>query len=128
VIHVEGKVVVVTGAGAGIGRATAELFADNGAKVVVTDVKQDQGEETVQQIASAGGDSMFLSHDVASEEDWVRVLAAAKERFGGVDVLVNNAGIYVIAPVTETTLEQWNRLFSINVTGVPNSSPVSPQT
>ena len=117
-IHVEGKVVVVTGAGAGIGRATAKLFADNGARVVVTDVIQDQGEETVEQIASAGGDSMFLRHDVASEEDWVRVLAAAKEQFGGIDVLVNNAGIYVIAPVTETTLEQWNRLFSINVTGV----------
>jgi NAD(P)-dependent dehydrogenase (short-subunit alcohol dehydrogenase family) len=117
-MHVEGKVVVVTGAGAGIGRATAKLFADNGAKVVVTDVKQDQGEETVRQIASAGGESVFLGHDVASEEDWVRVLAAAKERFGGIDVLVNNAGIYVIAPVTETTLEQWNRLFSINVTGV----------
>jgi NAD(P)-dependent dehydrogenase (short-subunit alcohol dehydrogenase family) len=117
-MHVEGKVVVVTGAGAGIGRATAKLFADNGAKVVVTDVKQDQGEETVRQIASAGGESVFLGHDVASEEDWVRVLAAAKERFGGIDVLVNNAGIYVITPVTETTLEQWNRLFSINVTGV----------
>ncbi|MDA8315867.1 MAG: glucose 1-dehydrogenase [Actinomycetota bacterium] len=117
-MHVEGKVVVVTGAGAGIGRATAKLFADNGAKVVVTDVKQDQGEETVQQITSAGGDSMFLRHDVSSEEDWVRVLAAAKEQFGGIDVLVNNAGIYVIAPVTETTLEQWNKLFSINVTGV----------
>ncbi len=115
--HVDGKVAVVTGAGAGIGRATAELFAANGAHVVVTDVRHEEGEETVRRIADAGGTAVFLPHDVSSEEDWVRVLAATKDRFGGIDVLVNNAGIYVIAPVTETTLDQWNRLFSINVTG-----------
>jgi len=116
--NVAGKVVVITGAGAGIGRATALMFAANGAKVVVTDVDEAGGQLTVDHIVSAGGEAFFVAHDVASEEQWTRTLAGVEERFGGIDVLVNNAGIYIIAPLADTTLEQWNRLFSINVGGV----------
>jgi NAD(P)-dependent dehydrogenase (short-subunit alcohol dehydrogenase family) len=116
--HVEGKVAVVTGAGGGIGRATAALLARDGAKVIVTDIKETEGEETVDAITADGGEAVFLPHDVASEDQWARVLATTKDHFGGVDVLVNNAGIYFIAPLADITLEQWNRLLSINVTGV----------
>ncbi|WP_298210735.1 glucose 1-dehydrogenase [Ferrimicrobium sp.] len=116
--NVAGKVVLITGAGAGIGRATARMFAAKGAKVVVTDVDEAGGRATVDSILSAGGEGLFLTHDVSSEEQWTRILADAESRFGGIDVLVNNAGIYIIAPLADTTLEQWNRLFSINVTGV----------
>lgn len=115
---VEGKVTVVTGAGAGIGQAAASMFAKYGAKVVLTDVNAAEGQGAADKIAADGGEVLFLTHDVASEADWTRVLAAVKDHFGGIDVLVNNAGIYFIAPVTEVTVEQWNRLFSINVTGV----------
>lgn len=115
---VKDKVVVITGGGAGIGRGTALLFAEHGAKVVVTDVNLEGVEETAAMITAAGGEALAVKHDVSSEEEWVAVLKQAKDQFGGIDVLVNNAGIYIIAPVTETTLEQWNKLMSINVTGV----------
>jgi NAD(P)-dependent dehydrogenase (short-subunit alcohol dehydrogenase family) len=117
-ISVEGKVVVITGGGAGIGRATAALFARNGANVVVTDINETDGQEAVDKFVADGGRALFLAHDVASEQQWHDVLAHANEHFGGIDVLVNNAGIYVIAPLAETTLEQWNKLFAINVAGV----------
>jgi len=116
--NVAGKVVVITGAGAGIGRATAIMFGENKAKVVVTDVNDATGNETVAKITSAGGEAFFVAHDVASEDQWIDALSRAEERFGGIDVLVNNAGIYIISALADTTLEQWNRLFSINVTGV----------
>ncbi len=115
---VKGKTVVVTGAGLGIGRATALLFAKRGARVAVTDVKKQEGEETASQILGAGGEAVFISHDVSSEEQWARALSDVADRFGGIDVLVNNAGIYFIAPIGDITLEQWNHLFSINVNGV----------
>lgn len=115
---VKDKVVVVTGAAAGIGRTTAEQFAKAGAKVVATDVDVKGLEGTAESITKAGGEVLTVAHDVAVEADWIRVLEHAKARFGGIDVLVNNAGIYIIAPLAETTLETWNKLMAINVTSV----------
>ncbi len=115
---VKDKVVVISGAGAGIGRATAELFAKGGAKIVATDVNETGLEETAALVTKAGSEALTLRHDVTSEEDWIAVYKQAKAKFGGVDVLVNNAGIYIIAPVSEITVETWNKLMAINVTGV----------
>lgn len=114
---VEDKVVVITGAGAGIGRATARLFASQGAKVVVTDIDGDSVRETAKEIEGTGGHALALQHDVASEGAWIETLAETADRFGGIDVLVNNAGIYVIAALEHISLEQWNTMMAINVTG-----------
>ena len=117
-LTVRDKVVVITGAAAGIGRDTAIAFAKGGAKVVATDLNIEGLEETAKLVTEAGGEVLTVKHDVVSEEEWIEVYAKAKEKFGGVDVLVNNAGIYIISPVTEITVETWNKLMAINVTGV----------
>lgn len=120
--RVAGKVVLVTGAGSGIGRATAKLLADEGATVIVTDINQPGGLETVQQIGGPqpGGGARFLPQDTAQETDWKRVIDDILAREGRLDGLVNNAGIAGPSPSTfETeTVEQWQRMLSINVQGV----------
>lgn len=115
---VKDKVVVITGAAAGIGQAAAVSFAQQGAKVVATDMNAEGLQETASIIAKEGGDILTVVHDVSQEDQWIEVFKQTEEKFGGVDVLVNNAGIYIISPVTEITLETWNKLMAINVTGV----------
>jgi len=115
--RVDGKTAIVTGGAHGIGRAVARMLADEGARVAVTDV-DDAGTETADLITDAGGDAIFLEHDVTSEADWTRVVEAVTDTFGVPDVLVNNAGIYHIEPVAETSVEDWKALMDVNVTGV----------
>jgi NAD(P)-dependent dehydrogenase (short-subunit alcohol dehydrogenase family) len=111
-------VALVTGAASGIGRATAQRLADEGAAVLVTDIQVEAGEVTAKGIAAAGGRAVFVRHDVASESDWEAACARAAEEFGGLDILVNNAGLGDLAPIEETSLADWERTISIDQTGV----------
>jgi 3(or 17)beta-hydroxysteroid dehydrogenase len=115
--RVADKVVLVTGAGSGIGRATAKLLAAEGATVIVSDINRAGGLETVQQI---GGKARFEEHDTAQEADWKRIVDEILAREGRLNGLVNNAGIAGPYPATfETeTVEQWQKILSINVQGV----------
>ncbi|MED1951387.1 glucose 1-dehydrogenase [Brevibacillus centrosporus] len=116
--RLEGKVAIITGGGTGIGKHTALRFAREGAKVVVTDINLDSANQTVDEIKNAGGSALAIAHDVSKEEQWQQVVAQAVEQYQKVDILFNNAGIYIIKPLAEITLDDWNRLMSINVTGV----------
>ncbi len=117
-MRLEGKVALITGAGAGIGKTTALRFAQEGAKVIVTDINLDNVTQTASEIEQAGGSAAAFKHDVSSEDDWKRIVEASVKQFGSIDILFNNAGIYFIKPLAEIGLDEWNRMLSINVTGV----------
>jgi short-subunit dehydrogenase involved in D-alanine esterification of teichoic acids len=116
--RVKNKVALVTGAGLGLGRAAALLLAREGARVVVTDVKEAEGAAVAEEINAAGGQAIFRRHDVASPDDWRDAVAAALNRFGRLDILVNNAGVALAESVEAATLERWRWLMSINLDGV----------
>ena len=114
-----GKVAIVTGASAGIGRATALAFAREGARVVVADVQPGAGEETVRLIADAGGEAAFVRADVSRATDSEAIVHRAVEVFGRLDYAFNNAGIEgETAPTAECSEENWDRVLGINLKGV----------
>ena len=116
--RVKGKIALVTGGASGIGRASAVLLGKEGATVVVSDIQDDMGKDTVTAIKKAGGDAIYLRHDVANEDAWVSVIGEIKNRFGKLNVLVNNAGIAIAGPIVDMTLADWRRQQSINLDGV----------
>lgn len=116
--RVSGKVALVTGGASGIGRGCAEALAAEGASVVVTDVQETLGRETVAAIVAAGGQAVWLRQDVTQEAGWIETIAAIKDQFGRLDILVNNAGIGLGGPITEMMLEDFRRQQAINVEGV----------
>ena len=116
---VDGKAVIVTGSGAGIGRATALKFAEEGANVAVSDVNQPGGEETVSMIRNAGGEAMFVACDVSNAEAVNALVAETVKTFGRLDCACNNAGIEGrIAPLTDQTTEDFDKVISVNLRGV----------
>lgn len=112
------KVALITGAGSGIGRATALLFAREGARVVVVDVVAAQGEETVAQIRQAGGTALFVPADVTRPADAERMIQTAIDQFGRLDILFNNAGILRRGTIEECTEADWDLVLNVNLKGV----------
>jgi NAD(P)-dependent dehydrogenase (short-subunit alcohol dehydrogenase family) len=114
-----GKTAVVTGAGSGIGRASAQRFAEEGANVVVADVVEETGQETVDLIEDAGGDATFVDVDVSDTESVERMVDVAVDVYGGLDFAHNNAGILTgFADVTDIEEAQWEQLMDVNLKGV----------
>ncbi len=116
-MRVKDKVTIITGAGSGIGRGTALLFAGEGAKVVVADMNRKGGEETVNEIKQKGGEAFFAMLDVSNREQIKNVVDDTLDKYGKIDVLINNAGIIQDALVVKMTEEQWDRVISIDLKG-----------
>jgi NAD(P)-dependent dehydrogenase (short-subunit alcohol dehydrogenase family) len=115
----EGHVALVTGAGSGIGRAAAELFSQEGARVVVVDTVVDAGHETVERIRAEGGEALFVKADVRDEAAVRAAVAKAVEAYGRLDSAFNNAGISDdLISLHELSLEAWDRMIGVNLTGV----------
>jgi NAD(P)-dependent dehydrogenase (short-subunit alcohol dehydrogenase family) len=113
--RLQGKVAIVTGAGSGIGRAAAILFAEQGANVVVADIQADRATAVAQEISAERAHAVTV--DVADEASVSALAEQAAERFGGIDLLYNNAGVNSTGAVSDATLEDWERCFAVNVTG-----------
>jgi NAD(P)-dependent dehydrogenase (short-subunit alcohol dehydrogenase family) len=116
--RLEQKVAIVTGAASGIGRATARLFAAEGAAVVLADWNTAQGEEAAQEIIRGGGRAIFRHVDVAREHDTHSLVGETVAAFGGLDILVNNAGIMPGGSVLTQTVEEWDQVMAINLKGM----------
>ena len=117
-MRLENKVALISGGARGMGAVEAKLFAHEGAKVVIADVLEDEGNRTEAEINEAGGQCLFVKLDVTSEEDWRQAVAATVTRFGKLDILVNNAGIFPLGNAEDTTVETWDRVMAINAKGV----------
>jgi NAD(P)-dependent dehydrogenase (short-subunit alcohol dehydrogenase family) len=118
-MRLKGKVAIITGAGSGLGRAAALLFAREGAKVVVAANREKDGEQTIKSITEVGGDAILVRVDVTKATDVEKAIKAAVDKYGKLDIMLNNAGTpgpgKLIADITE---EEWNRVISVNLTGV----------
>lgn len=113
-----GKVAVISGGARGMGASEAQLFLDEGAKVVITDVLDEAGKQTAQRLSPDGSRCMFLHHDVTNEDDWASVVAETVSAFGQIDILINNAGIFERGSILDTPLKDFQRTIDINLTGV----------
>jgi len=116
--RVKGKVAIITGGAGDLGGATALLLAKEGAKVVVTDIDDTKGKDVVEQIRREGGEAIYVSHDVTSENNWKEVIEKTFSKFGRLDVLVNNAGVFSRKAIEDISLEEWRWVMAVNLDGV----------
>lgn len=117
--NLENKIALVTGGGSGIGKAIALLYASEGAKIVVSDVNETGGNETVSEIKAKGGDAIFIKADTSKPDDSKNVVEQAVKKFGGLHIAVNNAGIGgPLLPVGEYPIDGWDKVISVNLSGV----------
>lgn len=117
-MRLEGKVALISGGARGMGAVEAKLFAHEGASVVIGDILEAEGRAVESDIQKAGGKAVFVRLDVTSEADWQRAVALAEQRFGKLDVLVNNAGVSTRGRLEDVTGEEWDRVMAINAKGV----------
>ena len=114
---IEGRVAIITGASAGIGRGIAQIFAQEGAKIVAASRNIEAGERLVQEIRDAGGDAIFVVADISRKLDNEKVATAALERFGRIDILIHNAGIFWEVMLDDMTEDDWDRCHNLNLKG-----------
>src|SRR5215470_2019437 len=115
----DGKVALISGGARGQGAAEAKTFAREGAKVVFGDVRDAEGQQVEAEIRASGGTAVYVHLDVTREEDWQQAVQVAVERYGKLDILINNAGIVIPrVPIEERTAEEWDRVMAINAKGV----------
>ena len=115
----DGKVALISGGARGQGAAEAKLFAEEGAKVVLGDILDEQGQQVEAEINELGGDALYVHLDVTSEADWESAVEAAVSRYGKLDILVNNAAIVIQkAAIEDRTGDEWDRIFEVNAKGV----------
>ncbi|MCX9012653.1 MAG: 3-oxoacyl-ACP reductase FabG [Candidatus Methanoperedens sp.] len=119
-MRLENKVAIITGAGSGIGKETSLLFAKEGAKVIVADINEKNGMDTVEEIRGAGGNGFFVKLDVSSREQTKQMVKDTLEKYGRVDILIANAGIVQDALLIKMTEEQWDRVINVNLKGAFN--------
>ena len=117
-MRLEGKVALISGGARGMGASEARLFAREGARIVIGDILDAEGQAVAADIKARGGDALFVRLDVTDEGDWDRAVARTIERFGKLDVLVNNAGVGGGSRIEDTTVKEWDHVMDVNAKGV----------
>lgn len=116
--RLEGRVALVTGGASGIGKATVYRLAEEGARVLFTDINDAAGEQVALHLKELGHETMYLHHDVTSQTEWENAVETALTEYGGLDILFNNAGAGGLSPIEDTTLEDWERYIAVDQTSV----------
>ena len=117
-MRLNNKVVLISGGARGMGAVEANMFSKEGASIIIGDILEDEGRKVEAQINESGGTCIFLKLDVTSEEAWQNAVDTALDRFGKLDVLINNAGVFPMEKVEDSTVESWDRVMDVNAKGV----------